>query len=243
MTLLPSSDYGITGWPGEKYEVNEICAHPTCNKPSAHTHHCWSRSHLRKDYEWVKLPDGTVIGNRIGFCVEHHDMLTGEVGGYRARLSWEGGVMWWQIKVVSAPATSGMDLGSSVPIIQWVTVGALTAQPPVPGQSTNPHRHASVDEEAACPTCGHVKRRGDVAHAKLPRRNTKIYAIAVPDDAEIGVEILDSWIDDFAIPLGAEEWTSRLRRYHVLITALAWVKVNEKQFIADVAEAAGRRVA
>ncbi|MCP6726399.1 hypothetical protein NL526_30540, partial [Klebsiella pneumoniae] len=74
---------------GNAYDVNPICAHPNCNKRSAHAHHMWPRSYLRgQPYDWVRLPDGTILGNRIGLCVEHHEMVTGEIGGYRARLSW-----------------------------------------------------------------------------------------------------------------------------------------------------------
>jgi hypothetical protein len=86
MTLLPSDEFGITGWPGNLYDVNELCAHPTCNRHSVHAHHMWPRSFIRKNYDWVKLPDGTILGNRIGLCQEHHDMVTGEIGGYRAKL-------------------------------------------------------------------------------------------------------------------------------------------------------------
>jgi hypothetical protein len=79
--------------------------------------------------------------------------------------------------------------------------------------------------------------------AKLERRNTKQWVVTVPDDAEVGTDVLDSIIEDLAIPIGATEWSSRLRRYYVLVMALAWVNQNRTEFIADLAEAAERRTA
>lgn len=252
MTLLPSDQFGVSGWPGNAYKVNEVCAHPSCGKASVHAHHMWRRSFIRKDYDWVKLPDGTIIGNRVGLCQEHHDMVTGEIGGYRAKLTWEAGIMWWEIRVESAPAAAGDDLGWHVPKkILFVRVGPLSTQPPAVGRDADVARslvdghveaHGHVADEV-CPTCGHHTKSPDEPRAKLPRRNTKEWTISVPDDAEIGADVIEGMIEDFAIPLGATEWSSRLKRYHVLVAVLAWATANRSQFIADVAEAAERRLA
>lgn len=242
MTLLPSADFGIRGYPGNKYRVNDVCAHPACGKPSQHTHHCWPRSYLRgQPYEWVKLPDGRVIGNRVGFCVEHHEMLTGEIGGHRARLVWESGVMWWQDR---SPQPEGV----------WTIKRPLTTQPPTGEKFVmnprftyegvvydTPDAHGHVDG-LVCPTCGHHTPDPDAPRAKQERRNTKQWVVTVPDDAEIGADILDSWVEDFAVPLGASAWSSRLKRYHVLVTVLAWANATRSEFIADVASAAERRI-
>ena len=66
--------------------------------------------------------------------------------------------------------------------------------------------------------------------------------VTVPDDAEIGADVLDGWVEDFAIVLGMDEYSSRLKRYHVLSFVLGWAGINRAQLIADVAEAAERRV-
>lgn len=260
MTLLPSDKFDVKGWEGNHYQVNEICAHPRCNRRSVHGHHMWPRSFLRSQpQDWVRLPDGTIVGNRIGLCLEHHEMVTGEVEGYRARLVWEAGIMWWEIKVTSAPAATGADIGNTLPIDQWVRTGPLDPQPPVASrvevttlhsekfgdQETivgAVHGHVSRDEEAVCPVCGHHKRVQE-PKAKLERRNTQQWVVTVPDDAEVGADVLDGMIEDLAIPLGASEWSSRLRRYYVLVAALAWVEQNRGEFIHDLAEAADRRLA
>ncbi len=236
MTLLPASDFGITGHPGNAYPVNETCAHPTCGKPSAHGHHCWPRSYLRgQPYEWVRLEiggDPVVIGNRLGFCVEHHEMLTGEIGGYRARLVWEGGIMFWEDK--GARLSNGWGESTVEAIVNWQRVGPTSAQPPVAGQ--HDETHEELTEGEICPECGHHKKKtGALKPGKL--RPTKEWTLLVPDDAEIGADILDGMIEDFAIPLGATEWSPRLKRYHVLVAVLAWANENRESFIADVAEA------
>lgn len=244
MTLLPADDFGITGYPGNKYDVNEICAHPSCNQRAVHAHHMWSRSFLRKDYDWVKLPDGVILGNRIGLCQEHHDMVTGEIGGYRAKLEWVAGVMWWVDRVAQSPAEEVREG------VKWATLHRqmLTTQPPVyiPGEQqvtelASAHGHVD-DDEKICPVCGHHKQHKE-PRAKLERRNVKEWTINVPDDAEIGADVLDGWVDDFAIPMGATDWSPRLRRYYVLVTVLAWANIHRGQFIQDMADAAERRTA
>jgi hypothetical protein len=249
MTLLPSDEFGITGWPGNLYDVNEICAHPTCSRRSVHAHHMWPRSFIRKNYDWVRLPDGTILGNRIGLCQEHHDMVTGEIGGYRARLRWDAGIMWWDDK--------RKQVGGGTHPVDWVRSGPLSTQPPVASRIAvtesisedmrsaviAEHAHGHVgDDEKVCPVCGHHKQQKQ-PKAKLERRNTKQWVVTVPDDAEVGTDVLDSIIEDLAIPIGATEWSSRLRRYYVLAMALAWVNQNRTEFIADLAEAAERRTA
>lgn len=245
MTLLPSDKLGVTGWPGNLYELNETCAHPACGKRSAHGHHMWPRSFIRKNYDWVRLPDGTILGNRIGLCQEHHDMVTGEIGGYRARIRWAAGLVWWDDK-------KGGEMQSD-----WGVLAPLSTQPPVspdgaviPETTVNHGDYLTVemapahghigDEEKVCPVCGHHKHTQE-PRAKLPRRKTKEWVVTVPDDSELGADVLDSIIEDLAIPIGASEWSSRLRRYYVLVAALVWVNQNRAEFIADLAEAAERR--
>ena len=93
-----------------------------------------------------------------------------------------------------------------------------------------------------CPVCGHHKVSQE-PRPKQPRRKAKEWTLHVPDDAEIGADVLDTMIEDFAIPIGAAEWTSRLKRYHVLVAVLAWATVHRSEFIAEMAEAAERRLA
>lgn len=230
MTLLPDDQFGIRGHAGNAYDVPFGCSHPNCDKPAAHTHHCWPRSFLRgQPYEWVRLPDGTVIGNRLGFCVEHHDMLTGEIGGYRAQLRWEAGVMWWNDRQVSHGVT-----------LRWIKVGPTKNQPPVAGHEV---QHESMAEGEQCPTCGHVKHAKASDRSKpKPGRETKMkdYVIQTPEGE---AHTLDEHVEDLAIVLGMSDWSLRHRRYGVISMVLAWTQQNREQFIADVAKASERRLA
>lgn len=234
MTLLPSSEFGIRGHPGNPYDVNAICAQPFCRERSRHVHHCWPRSFLRgQPYEWVWLPEGVVIGNRLGFCVTHHEDLTGPVGGHRAALVWDAGVMWWEEKLTTIDGKPS-----------WQRVEMLKAQPPVAGTHIAPVVHDHSNGDAQCPLCGHVARRPRREEPKPGKlRPVKAWTVNVPDDAEIGADVLDDLIEDLAIPLEMSDYTSRLKRYHVLTVVLAWAVQNRQLLIADVAEAAERQLA
>lgn len=218
MTLLPSSEFGIKGHEGKAYRVNEICCAPGCFSRSVHTHHLWPRSFLRgQPCEWVELPDGTVVGNRVGLCLRHHEQVTGEIGGYRAWISFASGLFWWEEREASARG--------------WNRVDLIDPQPPGVAEQPKP----SPTQEEVCPTCGHHKRKSELK--PTAKRKSKTWTLDVPDDAEIGTEILDGWADDIAIILGMEDERSRLRRYHAVATGLAWVIQNRETFISDVVEA------
>lgn len=217
MTLVPSSDFGIRGHEGKPYDVNPMCAAPECMSRSVHAHHMWSRSHLRgQPYEFVELPDGTVIGNRIGLCLLHHTNVTGGIGGYIARVAFKDGVFWWENR-----------RGEH----EWERIGPLDPQPP------GAHAQSAmkvIRSEEVCPTCGHHKRPSPPPGEK---RNTKTWACVIPDDAEIGSVILDEWVVHFAELLGFADESSRLRRYHALAIVLAWAHQSSDVFVADLQEA------
>lgn len=236
ITLLPSNEFGIKGHPGNAYDVNPTCAHPSCATPSAHAHHCWPRSFLRgQSYEWVMLPDGSVIGNRLGFCAPHHEMLTGEIGGYRARLIWDAGIMWWEDRKRQFSGTA-----INVNGLEWVRLSPTSTQPPVAGEEI----HESLPDGEICPTCGHHKKQSDRSQLKPGKlRPTKDWVLAVPDDAEVGADLLDEWIEDFAIVFGMDEYTSRLKRYHVISVLRGATYALRSEIIRVVAEAAEKRVA
>jgi hypothetical protein len=239
MTLLPSSDFGIRGHPGNAYNVDPQCSHPNCIKPAAHTHHCWPRSYLRgQPYEWVKIDD-VVIGNRLGFCVEHHDMLTGEIGGYRARLIWEAGVMWWEDRNRAGPQNENPPLPNHrAASIGWIRVGPTRNQPPVAGKHSRDHQDLAEGE--VCPTCGHHKTSAR-ALPKPGRVGGPVKEWVAAGDPE-GAALLDEHVEDFAIVLGMSDWTKKQKRYHVTSIVFAWAQQHREEFISDVAEAAEKRL-
>ena len=218
MTLLPSSDFGIRGHEGKPYDVNDVCAHPYCGRTSAHVHHLWPRSFLRKQpVEWVSLLDGTVLGNRVGLCFDHHEQVTGRLGGYAARILYTFGVFVWDDR-----RDDGL----------WQRVGPLSYQPP----GSRKHEHKQERKQAeVCPTCGEPKKP---PRPKRARRSTKTWTLDVPADEEIGAAILDEWADEFAAMAGFGDASSRLRRYHAVTLVFAWAMQNKEQFADDIVEAA-----
>lgn len=248
MTLLPGPPLGVRGHKGNAYNVHPVCSHPECNRPAQHVHHCWPRSFLRKQpVEWVRFDDGKVVGNRLGFCVEHHDNLTGEIGGHKARLRWLDEVMYWEdrrdSRIVQNGETFMMEPHAEAEDFDvWVRLGPTWPQPPVYLQDgEEAHGHQMVTDEEVCPTCGHHKRkpRDEAKPGKL--RPTKEWTITVPADAEVGADLLDEWVEDFAIVFGLDHYTSRLKRYHVLSLLRGVTLAQRHEIIAMVAEAAGRR--
>jgi hypothetical protein len=227
MTLLPSNEFGIRGHEGKPYDVNPMCAAPHCTQRSAHAHHMWSRSYLRgQPYEFVQLPDSTVIGNRIGLCQRHHEMVTGEIGGYRARIRFALGLFLWDER-------DHNDI--------WNANGYLYPQPPGAEQKIVEALHDDAAANAApdevCPTCGTHKRKKPPM-PPTEKRKTKTWTVAVPDDAEIGGDVLDGWVDDFAVLFGFDDESSRLRRYHALALVLAWAVQHRDELLDDIREAA-----
>lgn len=235
MTLAPSTDFGIRGHEGKAYKVNEICAAPGCGKRSIHTHHLWPRSYLRgQPYEWITTSDGIIIGNRIGLCVEHHDDVTGNFGGHRAKIRFAAGMFWWDEPVDNIQHDAE---GRAWNTGGWMPIGPLAFQPPgaLPAAEATPEG-SPEDTTDVCPSCGkptHTKPR-----KPLPARKTTQWTLIVPEDAEIGSDVLDGWADDLAVILGFSDESSRLRRYHAVATGLAWVIQNREQFVADLNEAA-----
>jgi hypothetical protein len=234
VTLLPSSDFGIRGHPGKAYKANDICSVPGCRERSVQTHHLWPRSYLRgQPYEWVKLPDGTVVGNRTGLCLKHHDNVTGEIGGYKAHIVFGGGLFWWTVKDAGLSSTSSPSV--------FTTVGALDPQPPgVTVYVPSEHRHPEGDEVAEsdlCSECGRPLHTHTKPHKPGKPREVVDWTLTVPNDSEIGGDELDLWADEFAVILGLDGKSKRLRRYHAVSTVMAWAIQNRHLFVRDIMEA------
>ena len=246
ITLLPGPPLGVRGHRGNAYDVPPTCSHPECDRPAAHVHHVWPRSFLRgQPYEWVRFDDGLIVGNRLGFCVEHHEQLTGQIGGYQSRLIWRDRTYWWEDRN-SVGAWSDHEPVRVMTSPGWLEGGRLKHQPPIfdgDGEQ-EAHGHVLETDVEICPTCGHHKRKPEREDPKPGRaRPTKEWTIVVPDDAEVGADLLDDWIEDFAIVFGLDHYTSRLKRYHVLSLLRGVTLAMRKDIIEEVAAAAGRRAA
>ena len=218
MTLAPVHSHLVRGVKGQPGEIPKTCAAPGCISNTQQRHHIWSKSYLRgQPVEWVETPWGEVLQNTTGLCVKHHNMVTGEWGGHQAAILVEGTHFVWAER-----ASDGT----------WEIQGALGPQP-VSDEGHADHPHSGLAEGETCPMCGHQQ-----PHKRQPRpkRPARSWTMMVPADAELGAEVLDQWVDDFAILLGMEEGSSRLKRYHVLAVLLAWASQHKPLLIQDIRE-------
>lgn len=70
------------------YQVEPQCACPRCDRVPDDPHHIASAGQLGIRTAWV-IVDGLLIGNLAGLCREHHDQVTGEIGGHKAAIRWD----------------------------------------------------------------------------------------------------------------------------------------------------------
>lgn len=233
MSLAPMVHPSIRGVEGKRLQVAKVCACPGCISLAQHGHHLWARSYLRgQPTEWVQLPSGRVVSNVIGLCIRHHSQVTGEVGGHKAmiRLEDDETFIWL--------AAGGKDTAGAT---LWINEGALNPQPWYEVADETPvvskkKAHLHLDPGQTCGSCGYTQPRKKPSG---PKRKSVAWNVKVPDDAEIGSEILDEWVEGIARRAGMEgDISIGLLRYHALCLAMAWHLQNEDLFIADMIEAA-----
>jgi len=230
MSLAPLVHPAIRGVEGKRHPVAKFCAAPGCISASQDGHHMWPKSYLRgQPTEWVRLPSDRVVSNVIGLCRKHHHMVTSPLGGHKAAIQLEPDETFIWLE----PIASG-----------WFNLGLLNPQPfsetPVEeGDHVPPSRakaHSDLAEGETCTSCGYTRPPKREA---LPKRQTKTYTMVVPDDAEIGADVLDEWVEQLAVILGfGPDVTQRLVRYHTIVAALAWTMQNRQAFIEDIQEVA-----
>lgn len=209
MTRLPHESWQVTSLPDEKpYKVGPHCANPYCTRYADHVHHLWRRSFSVGDVSWVRLDfmdPPLVVGNLTGLCHACHDQVTRDI----VDISWSisARAFFWN----DADYTAALN---PQPPRRGVTVDSPAADPP------GDHGGTEV-----CPTCKRPKRK----RVELPpgeKRRRKSWTVKVPDDNEDGAEVLDTLVDEIAERWGMDEFTSQLRRYHVLVPALVGVINN-----------------
>jgi len=221
VTLAPI-EAPARGIGGNRYKVGPRCANPGCSNWADHAHHIFRRSLLAGDYPYVEVA-GVTYGNLTGLCHRCHDAVTGRVGGHSNAIRLEDGVfVWCEVETLSDH------------LLRFRPLGPLEPQPPTPDLTVE----SRAPESEHCPFCGQPRRRRESAGPAQPRRRRKNWTVAVPADSEDGAAILDAFVDDIAVLLGAGAWHERNRRYWALVHALAWVMQRREEFARDVKAAA-----
>jgi len=236
MSLSPAIHPAIRGVEGKAHPVDPRCAAPGCISVSQQRHHMWPKSSLQKQpQEWVSLPSGRVVSNGIGLCMRHHALITGPVGGHQASIKMEPDETFVWLDAEPDPS-----YGTEV---KWINQGLLHPQPysetpvdlePKRAVKSASHSHPDLAPGETCHSCGYQR---PLPRPPGPARKVKSYGIAVPDDAEIGADVLDEWVEQLAVILGfGSDVSQRLVRYHTIVAALAWTMQNRQQFIEDIME-------
>lgn len=226
MTLLPV-EAPVRGIAGKRYTVGPRCANPVCARWADDPHHIFRRSALGGDFTWVEVA-GWTVGNITGLCWRCHRDVTGEVGGHKnaIRLDLEQKIFYW-CAVEQKPNRE----------LVFLRVAPLEPQPPTP--DALPSAPSAQGASESCPFCGATKRPARPSATPAgERRRRKSWTVSVPDDAENGAEILDTFVDEIAALLGAGDWHERNKRYWALVHALTWTMQQREQFEADVKAAA-----
>jgi len=218
LTLPLVDTWNVRGLSGAKYTVGPRCAMPTCTRFADHAHHMVRRSQLGGDYNWVEI-EGTLYANLVGLCAEHHDQVTGRVGGHKAAIRLLGDLFWW-CELVENTMTDE---------IEYVPIATLDDQPPTPDSLAERASDESGPEH--CPVCGQTTRRRRGATGSQ-RRRRKSWCILVPDDAEDGAAVLDTLVDDLAPLLGVTP--DRTGRYFVIAPVLVFAQQHRHEFIESI---------
>ena len=226
MSLAPAIDPLICGIEGKKPKVNEWCPIPGCISRAQEGHHLWAKSYLRgQPQNWVQLPSLSICQNVMGLCTRHHRDVTGDTGGHEGWIKLEHG----DVFVYYEADGSG-----------WKAVGPLKPQPKIVAASGNGEAKADVSRAhldlkpgETCDQCGYTR---PAKRDPLPRRKQASWAVTVPADAEIGADVLDDWVEQFAVLLGFEEPKKGLARYHVIAVVFAWSMQNRGSLIEDITE-------
>lgn len=160
MTHLPLEDRNVWGVPGPDYTPKRICAHPFCHHDGGpwsqlEKHHLWPRSFLRhQPQNWVKLPDGTRIGNLVYLCREHHQQITEN----RSAIYFTGGRFIWDDPDWADVGDTSINPQPPRAVDDWPEEGVkeiaddATDEPPLGGGLANMSRREgvqSVDDDAS----------------------------------------------------------------------------------------------
>jgi len=212
----------IRGVEGPKFTVGPKCANPECGKFAEHAHHIVRRSQLGGDFRWIEI-EGQIVGNLTGLCPGCHDDITGRLGGHKAAIRFlkDKQFYWCDVREVNGH-------------LMFPKRGLLQPQPPTP-DTLAARASGKPRESENCPFCGQTRRRASTTSPRSDgeARHRKSWTVLVPDDKlERGAEILDTLVDDLAVPLGVEP--NRTGRYYVLVPVLYYAQSNRENFLKTI---------
>jgi len=226
---------GIIGYKGEKYKVGPTCAVIGCPKFADHAHHVFSRALMAGDFNWIRLHDGTDIGNLIPICHTHHDELTEN----KARIWIDDPeyTMYWDDM---DPFSKNQPLKWQPPKIKKeeqpekpVASAELLAELGVSQKIRHPgnpehfgeHLNDGTLKVPRCESCGRPwRKRRDYNNNPEEKKLRGTFGISIPiEERENGFEVLEDLIESCRGKLeeyGLEWGHGYKNRYHLVCTVL-----------------------
>lgn len=179
MTRFPTETRQIQGLEGPDYPSYNfpapICANPDCENEATDRHHLFSRGLMGGAYDWVRLHDGSEVGNIVGLCFTCHKKITEN----KARIIYTGDKFHW------AEGYSG-------------EVHDLRYQPPKRSGEVEAvgEPAPSPDARKICPTCKRTIPRPRIKNPQEEKKPRKTWSVAVPYDIqEDGAEVIDQLLE------------------------------------------------
>jgi hypothetical protein len=233
MTRWPIESRDVKGltleeWPVELPKVGPYCSVPGCARAADHAHHLFSRGIMGGAFDWVRLPDGTVSGNKIGICASHHQMVTEN----KTRIVFENGAYWYSDALVQReqPLTEQPPLVSQQD--QETPPGNGHVVEPEPRHIVTPEHHREI-----CPTCERPMPKPKVENETEEVRQRKTWAVSVPNDHwEDGADMLDELIEasrDELDKVGMSYGEGKKVKYFILATALGLFVQHAEAILSD----------
>lgn len=227
MTFLPVDSRDIVAAEGPKYKVGPSCAAPFCNSFADHAHHVVRRSFLNGDYEWVKMPDGKIVGNLSPLCYLHHKDITEN----RTRIVYQEGKFLWD-NFIGDP----VPLGWQPPNYELVEA----AEQEKFDRAFNQHEHVLDEEQPEkriCKSCGQRLPKPKVETPVEEKKLRRTWAVSVPVDLlEDGADTLDTLLEAAREELadaGLEYGQGKKVKFHILATSLGLFVQHSKSILSN----------
>lgn len=236
MTLLPHNNQDVKGIPKDEYppyDISVLCCHPHCSKPATEGHHMWRRSFTIGPYDWVRLWDGTVVGNVVGLCMLHHNDITGNRSKIIMQEDFDADSTGWYFAYYQQASFQG-------PLKPQPRMfsPSLPDSPGTPRDLSREvqHDHDTPDDKATCPTC-HQRVRPVIVNKREGVKARKSWTVTVPADrSEDGADVLDTLLESARMQMdavGLSYGPERNVRYYILSTALGLFVQHFDQLAGD----------
>lgn len=239
MTRLPAENRKVKGRSDfESPEFLQQCSHPSCSESrSLESHHIWRRSFLGGAYNHVELWDGTIVGNVVLLCREHHQEITENKAEIAFRIVvnrrfyWRlGGTDAILVPLDPQPQIHRSDSkpldtpDEPTPYPEATKPSERLTTPPVVVHGGKTFHLHTPNEGEECPTC---HRTVPVKKKREKSKNRVTYSFRVPKDkVEDGSDVLEELVVEVEKTLRPGEDPRPM--YFTLCDALGLVLVNKE---------------